>query len=180
MGRTGKWFAIEHHGIVPEIVTTAKALGGGLPLGAIIFRKELDYTYHGAHSNTFGGNLVSVASALATLDVVERENLIKAARDRGVHLMTRLRELSEDQLGIGDVRGLGLMVATEFVEADTAGTPAVAFRDRVIDESVPAGSPRAALREVGDPIHPTARDHRRGDRPGDRDPPGRDAGRPAG
>ncbi|HEV2165954.1 MAG TPA: acetyl ornithine aminotransferase family protein [Thermoplasmata archaeon] len=139
IGRTGKWFAVEHHGIVPDIVTSAKALGGGMPIGAIVFRKELDYTYHGAHSNTFGGNLVSVASALATLDVVERENLLRAARDRGAHLMARLRELAETHPEIGDVRGVGLMSATEFVEADAKHTPAVAFRDRVIDEAVKRG-----------------------------------------
>ncbi|MCI4357748.1 MAG: acetyl ornithine aminotransferase family protein [Thermoplasmata archaeon] len=139
IGRTGKWFAVEHHGIIPDIVATAKALGGGLPIGAIVFRKELDYTYPGAHSNTFGGNLVSVASALATLDVIEREKLIGAARDRGAHLMARLRELAETNPEIGDVRGLGLMVATEFVEADKARSPAVAFRDRVIDSAVKHG-----------------------------------------
>ncbi|HEV2520346.1 MAG TPA: acetyl ornithine aminotransferase family protein [Thermoplasmata archaeon] len=139
IGRTGKWFAVEHHGIVPDIVATAKALGGGLPIGAIVFRKELDYTYTGAHSNTFGGNLVSVASALATLDVIEREKLIDAARDRGAHLMARLRELAATSPEIGDVRGLGLMVATEFVEADRRRTPAVAFRDRVIEQCVQRG-----------------------------------------
>ncbi len=139
IARTGKWFAVEHHGIVPDIVTTAKALGGGMPIGAIVFRKELDYTYHGAHSNTFGGNLVSVASALATLDVIEREHLIDAARDRGAHLIARLHELARTHSEIGDVRGLGLMAATEFIEHDRGRAPAVAFRDRVIDEAVKHG-----------------------------------------
>src|SRR4029077_18193350 len=60
IGRTGKWFAIEHHGVIPDIVTIAKALGSGIPIGAIVFRKELDYTSQGAHSNTFGGNLAAV------------------------------------------------------------------------------------------------------------------------
>ncbi|MCI4349153.1 MAG: aminotransferase class III-fold pyridoxal phosphate-dependent enzyme, partial [Thermoplasmata archaeon] len=83
IGRTGKWFAVEHHGIIPDIVATAKALGGGMPIGAIVFRKELDYTYSGAHSSTFGGNLVSVASALATLGVIERERLIDRATAGG-------------------------------------------------------------------------------------------------
>ncbi len=139
IGRTGKWFAVEHHGIIPDLVTTAKSLGGGLPLGAVVFRRELDFTYPGAHSSTFSGNLVSVAAGLATLDVVEREHLIDAARDRGAHLRARLVELQRRHPEIGDVRGLGLMLATEFVQADARHTPAVVLRDRVIAECVKRG-----------------------------------------
>ncbi|MCI4367161.1 MAG: aminotransferase class III-fold pyridoxal phosphate-dependent enzyme, partial [Thermoplasmata archaeon] len=138
-GRTGKWFAIEHHGIVPDIVTTAKALGSGLPIGAVIFRKDLDYTYQGAHSNTFGGNLVAVAGALATLDVIEREKLLENSRKQGAHLMQRLKELQQKHEVIGDVRGLGLMVATEFVESREDKTPNVKLKDRVLEESYKRG-----------------------------------------
>lgn len=139
VGRTGKWYAIEHHGVEPDILTTAKALGGGLPIGAIVFRKELDYTYQGAHSNTFGGNLVSVASSLAALEVIDREKLLENARVQGAHLMARLRELQARHEEIGDVRGLGLMVAAEFVAGRSDKTPAVAFKDRVVEEAYKRG-----------------------------------------
>jgi 4-aminobutyrate aminotransferase len=139
VGRTGKWFGIEHHGVVPDILTTAKALGGGLPMGAIVFRKELDYTYQGAHSNTFGGNLVAGAAALATLDVIEREKVLDNARREGEHLMARLRELQKKYPVIGDVRGLGLMVGTEFVNSASDSAPNVKLRDRVIEESYRRG-----------------------------------------
>jgi 4-aminobutyrate aminotransferase len=138
-GRTGKWFAIEHHGVVPDIVTVAKALGSGLPIGAIIARKDLDYTHPGAHSNTFGGNLVAVAGALATLDVLEKEKLIENARIQGDHLMQRLRELQQKYEEIGDVRGLGLMVATEFVDGGAARNPNPVLRERVVEESYKRG-----------------------------------------
>jgi 4-aminobutyrate aminotransferase len=138
-GRTGRMFAIEHHGVVPDIVTTAKSLGGGLPIGAVIFRKELDYPYKGPHSNTFGGNLVSVAAAQAVLNVIEKEHLLENARTQGAYLVQRLQELQRKYEVIGDVRGLGLMVATEFVEDPKSKTPAVALRDRILVEAYQRG-----------------------------------------
>jgi 4-aminobutyrate aminotransferase len=139
VGRTGKWYAIEHHGVVPDILTTAKALGGGLPMGAIVARKDLDYTYQGAHSNTFGGNLVAAACSLATIGVIEREHLLKNAEVEGAHLMARLRELQKKYPVIGDVRGLGLMVGAEFVRSGSDIAPNVKLRDRVIHESIARG-----------------------------------------
>ncbi|MGA7860995.1 MAG: acetyl ornithine aminotransferase family protein [Thermoplasmata archaeon] len=139
MGRTGRMFAIEHHGIVPDIVTTAKSLGGGLPIGAMILRKELDYPYRGPHSNTFGGNLVSVAAAQAVLTVIEKEHLLENAKTQGAYLMKRLQELQRKYDVIGDVRGLGLMVATEFVEDPKSKAPAVALRDRILVEAYQRG-----------------------------------------
>ncbi|MCI4352353.1 MAG: acetyl ornithine aminotransferase family protein [Thermoplasmata archaeon] len=138
-GRTGHWFAVEHHGIVPDIVTTAKSLGGGLPIGAMIFRKDLDYPYKGPHSNTFGGNLVSVAAAQAVLTVIEKEQLLENARVQGAYLVQRLQELQRKYEVIGDVRGLGLMVATEFVEDPKTKVPAVALRDRILVEAYQRG-----------------------------------------
>ncbi len=139
MGRTGRWFAIEHHGVVPDIVTTAKALGGGLPMGATILRSDLDYTTQGSHSNTFGGNLAAVAASMATLDVIEKENLLDNARRQGDYLLARLRELASRHPEIGDVRGLGLMTATEFVKDRTTKEPAVELRNRVLEESYRRG-----------------------------------------
>jgi 4-aminobutyrate aminotransferase len=139
MGRTGKWFAVEHHGVTPDIITTAKALGSGLPIGAVIFRKDLDYPVQGAHSNTFGGNLVAVASSLATLDVIEREKLLENAQKQGDYLKRRLVELQQKHEVIGDVRGLGLMVATEFVKSREDKTPNVVLKDRVLEEAMKRG-----------------------------------------
>ena len=139
VGRTGRWYAIEHHGVVPDILATAKALGGGLPIGAIVFRKDLDYTYQGAHSNTFGGNVVAVASALATLDVIDREKLLENSRVQGAHLMARLKELQQKHEEIGDVRGLGLMVAAEFVKGRSDKTPNVKLKDRVVEQAYKRG-----------------------------------------
>ncbi len=135
IGRTGKWFAIEHHGVEPDILTSAKALGSGLPIGATVFRSELDYPKQGSHSNTFGGNVVAVAGALATLDVIRREDLLKNATVQGALLKRRLEELQVKHEVIGDVRGLGLMVATEFVTSRSDKTPAVALRDRILEEA---------------------------------------------
>lgn len=139
IGRTGRMFAIEHHGIVPDVVTTAKSLGGGLPIGAVIVRKDLDYPYKGPHSNTFGGNLVSVAAAQAVLKVIEKEHLLENARTQGAYLVQRLQELQRKYDVIGDVRGLGLMVATEFVEDRKTKAPAIALRDRILVEAYERG-----------------------------------------
>jgi len=139
IGRTGTWFGIEHHGVVPEVVTMAKALGGGLPLGAVTFPAELDYPVQGSHSNTFGGNVAAVAASLATLDVIEKERLLDNARDQGAYLLQRLKELQGRHPEIGDVRGLGLMVATEFVVDRRTKEPAVELRDRVVREAARRG-----------------------------------------
>ena len=139
MGRTGRFFAIEHHGVVPDIITMAKALGNGLPIGAVILPQSLDFPRQGSHSNTFGGNLVAVAGALATLDVFDREKVLENARTQGAHLLQRLRELQERYDEIGDVRGLGLMVATEFVTDRASKTPAVELRNRILREAYQRG-----------------------------------------
>ncbi len=139
VGRTGRWWGIEHHGVVPEVVTAAKALGGGFPLGAVTFPAELDFPHPGSHSNTFGGNVAAVAASLATLDVIEKERLLDNARVQGELLLTRLRELQARHEEIGDVRGVGLMTATEFVRDRASKTPAPAFRDRVLAEALQRG-----------------------------------------
>lgn len=152
MGRTGKMWAIEHFDIVPDILCTAKALGSGMPIGATVFPVRLD-TRQGAHSNTFGGNLLACASALATLDVIHDEHLIDRAASLGDHLRHRLRELAERHESIGDVRGLGLMQAIELVKDRETKEHAVAERDRVIEHAyrrglilLPAG--RSAVRLI--------------------------------
>ncbi len=115
LGRTGKMFAIEYTGVVPDIITVAKGLASGLPIGAAIFDAELDFEVKGAHSNTFGGNPVCCASALATLEVIEKEDLINSALKKGEYMKNRLLEYQSSYEFIGDVRGRGMFVAIELV-----------------------------------------------------------------
>jgi 4-aminobutyrate aminotransferase len=131
MARTGRFWAIDHFDVVPDVVCAAKSLGSGVPIGATIFRSELDWRKVGAHSNTFGGNALACAAALATLDIIDSEKLVKAAEKKGRYLNRRLRELMERHPIIGDVRGLGLMQATEFVLDRRTKEPAEKARDKI-------------------------------------------------
>lgn len=114
IGRTGKMFACEHEGVEPDILLTAKGLGSGMPIGAIIAKESVMKWESGAHGSTFGGNPVCCAAALATIDVVERELVANAAR-MGERLGAGLRTLQSRHESIGDVRGVGLMWGVEFV-----------------------------------------------------------------
>ena len=114
-GRTGRWFAAEHFGVHADIVSLAKAMGSGVPIGAAVFRAALDFKEKGKHSNTYGGNVLACAAGLATLDVLEGEKLVDNSAKVGRHLEKRLDELRERHASIGDRRGLGLMQAIEFV-----------------------------------------------------------------
>ncbi|HEY6058742.1 MAG TPA: aminotransferase class III-fold pyridoxal phosphate-dependent enzyme, partial [Candidatus Limnocylindrales bacterium] len=115
-GRTGRMLAIEHWGVEPDVVVVAKGIASGLPLSGIIARRELIERFPpGSHGGTFGGNVVACAAANATLDVIEDEHLVSNARLRGAELLAGLRRISAGRAAIGDVRGLGLMLALEFV-----------------------------------------------------------------
>jgi 4-aminobutyrate aminotransferase len=131
MGRTGKMFACEHFGAVPDVITLAKGIASGLPLGATIARAELMQWPPGAHASTFGGNPVGVAAALATVELLERELMDNAARV-GAHLMSRLRDLPARIPIVGDVRGLGLMIGIELVRDQTTKERAPALRDSLV------------------------------------------------
>ena len=133
-GRTGKMFAMEHFGVQPHITTMAKAMGSGLPIGACVYDAKLDFGVSGAHSNTYGGNPVACAASLATLRVMRDEKLLERAQKMGEVLGAELRTLQTQFPKIGDVRGLGLMYATEFVK-DAKKTPDKETRDRVIHEA---------------------------------------------
>jgi 4-aminobutyrate aminotransferase len=132
MGRTGRLWAIEHYDVVPDIICSAKALGSGIPIGATIFPRHMDFE-PGVHSNTFGGNLLACASALATFDVMESDGLVENAARVGSYLNKRLTELQDRYEVIGDVRGLGLMQATELVKDRKTKEYAVQERDKVIE-----------------------------------------------
>ncbi len=124
MGRTGKWFAIEHWGVTPDIITSAKALGAGLPLGAAIAKEELMDWEAGSHANTFGGNPVACVAALQVIDIIKEEKLMENATRQGAYLMKRLKEMQQKYPIMGDVRGKGLMAAVEFVKDPETKEPA--------------------------------------------------------
>ena len=132
VGRTGRMFACEHAGVSPDIMTLAKGLGSGLPIGAVVARKSLMSQWkRGAHGNTYGGNPISCAAAVATLDLV-RGGLVDNAATVGAHFMQRLHELKRDYPCIGEVRGQGLMIGMELIESDADRTPARGLCDDVV------------------------------------------------
>ena len=123
-GRTGRLFAIEHYGVLPDIMAMAKGIAGGFPLGAFIARPDVSEAFSpGDHLSTFGGNPVCCAAALANIEVLIEERLPENAQARGAQLLTALRNIKERHPLIGDVRGLGLMIGVELVK-DSAKTPA--------------------------------------------------------
>lgn len=118
-GRTGKWFAFENFNIEPDIIVVAKGIASGLPLSGIFSSLELMEKWEpGSHGGTYGGNAVACAAAAATIRVIEEEGLLDNTVDRGSQLLAGLGHLQEKYPGIGDVRGLGLMVGTEFRSPD--------------------------------------------------------------
>ncbi|HVO99877.1 MAG TPA: acetyl ornithine aminotransferase family protein [Bryobacteraceae bacterium] len=130
MGRTGKMFAAEHFGAAPDITTVAKGIASGMPLGAAIARAEVMDWKPGAHASTFGGNPVCVASALATIELLEQE-LVDNAAKIGAHMKARLSELPKRFPIVGDVRGLGLMIGIELVRDPVTKERAPELRDRL-------------------------------------------------
>lgn len=132
LGRTGKMFAIEHWGAVPDIVCIAKGIASGLPLGAMVSRADLNTWGPGAHANTFGGNPVACAAALATIGLIEEELLANAGRV-GPDLKARLEELRGRHDVVGDVRGLGLMLGVEIVRSRRSREKAADLRNRIVD-----------------------------------------------
>jgi 4-aminobutyrate aminotransferase/(S)-3-amino-2-methylpropionate transaminase len=118
-GRTGAWFACEHEGVIPDIVTTAKSLGGGLPIAGVTGRADLmDKVHPGGLGGTFGGNPLACAAALAAIETMEADGLLERARRIGALMLGRLQAAAATHPGIGDARGRGAMVAVELVGAD--------------------------------------------------------------
>ncbi|MGC9348813.1 MAG: acetyl ornithine aminotransferase family protein [Anaerolineae bacterium] len=134
MGRTGKWFAIEHEGVEPDVVAVAKGIASGMPLGAMIARRHLMTWPAGAHASTFGGNPVSCAAALATLDLLENGMIVNAA-EMGAYMMRRLKAMMDDHPSMGDVRGRGLMVGVEIVEDRVSKRRDPERRTRIVNEA---------------------------------------------
>jgi 4-aminobutyrate aminotransferase len=138
MGRTGKLFAVEHWGVEPDIICLAKGIASGMPLGAMIARDEVMDWPSGSHASTFGGNPVSCRAAIATLELLEREYTANAAKC-GEHLRQGLFGLQRRFSEIGDVRGLGLMVAMDMVSSRDGESPDPVLRDAIIQTAFHRG-----------------------------------------
>ncbi len=123
VGRTGKWFAIEHWKVEPDVICVAKALASGLPLGATVARARLMDWEGGSHATTFGGNPLACAAALAVVDIIKEEKLLENAEKQGNYIMRRLQNLKEECELVGDVRGKGLMIGIEIVEDKETKNP---------------------------------------------------------
>ena len=132
MGRTGKWFAIEHWNTTPDIICVAKAIASGLPLGAIIGKKEIMSLPKGSHATTFGGNPVACAAANAVIEVMEEENLLERAEKLGEKTLKFFNDLKEECKIIGDVRGKGLMIGIELVKDPSTKEPAKAELQEIL------------------------------------------------
>ncbi|GAA4191851.1 4-aminobutyrate--2-oxoglutarate transaminase [Microbacterium oryzae] len=138
-GRTGAMFASEHFGIVPDLITTAKGIAAGLPLAAVTGRAEImDASHAGGLGGTYGGNPIACAAALAAIEAFENDGLVERAREIGALITGRFGELQASDRRIGDVRGLGAMVAVEFVDPAT-GEPDAALTGAVAKAAIAAG-----------------------------------------
>jgi 4-aminobutyrate aminotransferase len=129
-GRTGRWWAIQHSGVEPDIVCMAKGIASGMPLGVCMSRAEIMDWVPGSHASTFGGNPVSIAAALATIDILQREAIDNAAKVGG-KMLERLHGWKKSHALVGDVRGRGLMIGVELVKDKTTREPATALRNRI-------------------------------------------------
>jgi 4-aminobutyrate aminotransferase len=138
MGRTGKMWASQHFGVVPDIFAVAKGIASGMPLGATVARADLMTWPPGAHASTFGGNPVSCAAALATISLLEEE-LVENAANMGRHLRDRMSDWTSRFPAVGQVRGLGLMIGVELVRDRATREPAPELRDRIVSMAFERG-----------------------------------------
>jgi 4-aminobutyrate aminotransferase len=138
MGRTGKWWASDHAGIEPDIITVAKGIASGMPLSAIITRASVMNWKPGAHASTFGGNPVSIAAALATIDLLERSYISNAAR-MGEFILQQTGNWRERHKIVGDIRGKGLMIGIEFVLDQKTKEKAPELRNRIVQKAFEKG-----------------------------------------
>ena len=132
MGRTGKWWAIEHYGVEPDMFTSAKGIASGLPLGACVARRSVMDWGKGTHGNTYGGNPIACAAALATIDLIENEYLENAAK-MGQYTLDALEEIMPRHPSIGNIRGKGLMIGVEFVKDRQTKVPAKELTERIVE-----------------------------------------------
>jgi 4-aminobutyrate aminotransferase len=139
VARTGKWWAVEHTGVEPDIVCIAKGIASGMPLGITMSRSEIMDWVPGSHASTFGGNPVCIAAALATLDVIEKEGLIEHSAEVGAHILNRMKDWPKNLKLVGDVRGRGLMIGVDIVKDKATKEYAAAERDLIIEKAFARG-----------------------------------------
>ncbi len=132
VGRTGKWWSIENFGVEPDIICTAKGIASGMPLGAMVARKSIVDWPKGSHGNTYGGNPISCAAALATLELLEGGMMLNAS-EVGSYTLNALNEMATRHPSIGQVRGIGLMIGIEFVSDPVTKEAAPKLRDQIVD-----------------------------------------------
>jgi len=116
VGRTGKFFAFEHAGIVPDVILISKAIGGSLPLSVVIYNEKLDVWQPGAHAGTFRGNQMAMAAGAKVLEIIERDNILEQVKKKGEYIRQRLTALKDEVSVIGDIRGIGFMKGVEFID----------------------------------------------------------------
>jgi 4-aminobutyrate aminotransferase len=133
IGRTGKWFAVEHTGVQPDIVCMAKGIASGMPLGVTLSKADIMDWIPGSHASTFGGNPVCIAAALATLDVIEKEELLANSAEVGDHMRERMADWPGKHKIVGDVRGRGLMIGVEIVKDQATREYGAKERDRIVE-----------------------------------------------
>jgi 4-aminobutyrate aminotransferase len=138
MGRTGKWWAIENFGIEPDIICVGKGIASGIPLGAIIARKSIVSWPLGSHGNTYGGNPIACAAAIATMDLI-RDEYLQNAKEVGDYAIDALNEIAVRHPSIGQVRGIGLMIGVEFVKSKQSKEPAHDLRERIVQRAFERG-----------------------------------------
>jgi 4-aminobutyrate aminotransferase len=139
VGRTGKWFAVEHTGVQPDVVCMAKGIASGMPLGIMLSKADIMDWVPGSHASTFGGNPVCIAAALATLDVIEKEGLLRNSQEVGDHMMKRMADWPKKHKIVGDVRGRGLMIGVEIVKDQTTLEYGASERDRIVEQAFERG-----------------------------------------
>ena len=139
VGRTGKWWAVEHTGVHPDIVCIAKGIASGMPLGITMSKADIMDWVPGSHASTFGGNPVCLAAALATLDVIEKEGLLRNSQEVGGHMLKRMADWPKKHRLVGDVRGRGLMIGVEIVKDQKTREHGAIERDRIVGQAFERG-----------------------------------------
>src|ERR1700691_3381933 len=139
IGRTGKWWAVEHSGVHPDIVCIAKGIASGMPLGITMSKADIMDWIPGSHASTFGGNPVCIAAALATLDVIEKEGLLRNSQEVGDHMMKRMADWPKKHKIVGDIRGRGLMIGVDIVKDQSTRAYGAVERDRIVEAAFERG-----------------------------------------
>lgn len=139
IGRTGKWFAVEHSGVQPDMVCMAKGIASGMPLGVTMTKADIMDWVPGSHASTFGGNPVCIAAALATLDVIEKEGLLRNSQEVGDHMMKRMAGWPKKHRIVGDIRGRGLMIGVDIVKDQATREYGNSERDRIVEAAFERG-----------------------------------------